>query len=114
MKELILGHNDDVTPTGLSALSVVLRNPNSALEKLHLECNDINDNVMNTFSGALANNNKLKELILSYNDDVSPMGLSALSVVLRNPNSALEKLDLECNDINDNVMVTFFRHIDQQ
>ena len=114
MIELILCHNDDVTPTGLSALSVVLRNPNSALEKLHLECNDINDNVMNTFSGALANNNKLKELILSYNDDVSPMGLSALSVVLRNPNSALEKLDLECNDINDNVMVTFFRHIDQQ
>jgi len=130
LRELDLGFNRDVTATGWVEFSTVLRNPNSALEILDLGGNRINDHVMTSFAlqdprcrlkklilrysaitdevaavltNALANDSRLRELDLSCNRDVTATGWA----VLRNPNSALEKLDLRGNRINDHVMTSF-------
>ena len=77
------------------------------LEKLNLRRNYFTDEVVAAFANALANNISLRELDLSSNHDITAMGWVAFSAVLRNPNSALERLGLRCNNINDNVMITF-------
>ena len=74
---------------------------------LHLSHNSITDEMVAALTNALVNNSSLEELDLKCNRDVSTTGWSAFSAVLRNPNSALERLGLRCNNINDNVMITF-------
>jgi hypothetical protein len=69
MRELYLNGNPDATAAGWVAFSSFLMNPNSSLEKLHLLGTHLmhgiqmNDNVIVSSAWALANNNKLKELL---------------------------------------------------
>jgi hypothetical protein len=49
----------------------------------------------------------LRELTLQRNHNVTASGWVALSIVLRKPTLVLEKLDLSCNHINNNVMVSY-------
>ena len=101
LKKLNLSHNRDVTAVGWQAFLAVFQSPNSALEKFSLCGISIDDISINYLSNPLANNNKLKELNLSCNLDVSATGWQTFSAVLWNPNSALEKLCLRGNFIND-------------
>jgi hypothetical protein len=77
------------------------------LKKLILRYSAITDEVAAVLTNALANDSRLRELDLSCNPDVTATGWVGFSAVLRNPNSALEKLDLRGNRINDHVMTSF-------
>jgi hypothetical protein len=54
--------NPAVTTAGWVDFSTVLRNPTSALEVIYVSNDSINDEVIQSFADALANNNKLREL----------------------------------------------------
>ena len=94
---------------GWQALLQPLQDPIFRLEKLDLSRNYITDadEVVAALSNALANNSRLRELDLSYNSDVTATGWEAFSTVLRNPNTALEKVDMIGNHITDHVMIMF-------
>jgi hypothetical protein len=84
------------------------------LTDLHLCDIEIDDEGANMFASgiadltnALINNSCLLDLSLCCNADITQAGWVALSNVLRNPNSALEELDLTSNFINDEVMFSF-------
>jgi hypothetical protein len=49
----------------------------------------------------------VKKLSLRRNQNVTAACWLTLSSALRDPKSVLEKLDLSCNRINDNVMVSY-------
>jgi len=84
-----------------------LQDPSCRLKKLILNCCAITDEVAAVLTNALANNSRLRELDLSYNHFVTATGWVGFSTVLRNPNSALEKLNLRGNRIIDHVMTSF-------
>ncbi len=88
LRELDLSYNHFVTATGWVGFSTVLRNPNSALEILHLSDICINDNVMTSFADGLANNNLLRELNLDL-EIISCDGFTAFSNILCNNASIL-------------------------
>jgi hypothetical protein len=108
LRELQLSCNRDVTATGWEALATVLRNPNSALERLDLNSNKIDDRTILSFTNALAVNNKLSQLSLRDEDDygATSAGWQSFSNVLQAPTSVLEQLDLSDNRIDDNVLAT--------
>ena len=77
------------------------------MEKLSLYSDSITNEGVDALTNVLVNNSRLRELELRYNKNVTAMRWVALSSVLRNPSSALKKLDLRDNSINDHVMVSF-------
>ena len=95
-----------MTIAGWLALLQPLQDPSCRLKKLILDCCAITDEVAAVLTNALANISMLRELDLSYSD-VTATGWVGFSTVLRNPNSALEILDLSDNRINDHVMTSF-------
>ncbi len=58
-------------------------------------------------TNVLVNNSRLRELDLKYNKNGTDMRWVAILSVVRNPNLALEILDLRDNSINGHVMVSF-------
>ena len=96
-----------MTIAGWLALLQPLQDPSCRLKKLILDCCAITDEVATALRNALANNSMLRELGLVSNRDVTATGWVGFSTVLRNPNSALEILDLRGNLINDHVMTSF-------
>ena len=86
------GHS--ITIVGWRSLFQLLREPNSILEELDLSTNQFGDEVVADLTNALVDNNKLRKLILSDNPHVSVAAWASLSVILRNPNSALDILVL--------------------
>ncbi len=82
----------------------ILREPSSVLEKLHLR---VNDEVLDAVTVFLSNNNRLRELCLESILQVADATWVAFSTVLGNPNSVLEKLDLQQYFFNDHVMNSF-------
>jgi Ran GTPase-activating protein (RanGAP) involved in mRNA processing and transport len=90
LKELSIDMNP-ITPAGLMNLSTILRNPTSALDFIHVTNNLINDEVVHSFADALAENNKLKKLIVDcypYNK-VTSYGYDAFTNVLCDTSSIL-------------------------
>jgi len=77
------------------------------LENLDLSANYFADDIIAALANALVNNRSLREISLSLINGVSEAGWSAFSAVLRNPESALEIIDLSKNSINDEVMHSF-------
>ena len=104
IKELYLGYNRDFTPMGWGALSTVLLNHNSVLEKLHLDNTQINDDVLHFITIALISNVRLRDLNLSKNDDVTSAGWVSFTAVFLSPASSLEKLSLNENSLDDAVI----------
>ena len=98
----------NMTIAGWLAFLQPLQDPSCRLKKLDLtsNANAITDEVAAVLTNALANISMLRELDLSYSD-VTATGWVGFSTVLRNPNSALEILDLSGNHINDHVMTSF-------
>eukprot|EP00579_Thalassiosira_antarctica_P013627 CAMPEP_0201938610 /NCGR_PEP_ID=MMETSP0903-20130614/41659_1 /ASSEMBLY_ACC=CAM_ASM_000552 /TAXON_ID=420261 /ORGANISM="Thalassiosira antarctica, Strain CCMP982" /LENGTH=652 /DNA_ID=CAMNT_0048479899 /DNA_START=124 /DNA_END=2079 /DNA_ORIENTATION=+ len=106
LRSLDLSANCDITKIGWTAFSFILLNPHTVLENLCLSSCGMNDETVSSIANALTNNCRLRELRLSSNNDVTAAGWEAFSTVLQNPNSALEKLDLQSNSINDGTMIS--------
>lgn len=89
--------------SGCIELGKLLRNPESQLKELHLECSNIDDKSIEVLvNGALFKNRRLKKLSLSQNFEITASGWRTLSGVLRNPLSALEALYLAETSLDDN------------
>ena len=106
LKALCLGTSYEITTEGWRAVFAALSSPRCVIKELDLNSNEFNDEVVTHLSNALSNNCVLKELDLHGNAEVTPSGWRAFSAVLQNPNSALEKLDLGYNSINDGALVS--------
>ena len=78
-----------VSEAGWSAFSAVLRNPESALEIIDLSKNSINDEVMHSFSNALASNTKLKKFNIQGTFSITSNGFAAFTHLLCNSSSIL-------------------------
>ena len=104
LKTLNLAAIRGITLTGWRVLFHFLRSQTCALENLNLRYNQFNDEVMVSLTDALASNRSLKSLNLSDNFEVTGATWQRFfSTVLTNPSSELEKLDLRCCDINDDI-----------
>jgi len=91
-----------VTPSGWQALTGYLQSPNFRVRELRLDQNDINDDTVDIFTRALAQNKTLKRLSLYHNPDVGDVsdededdliterGWAAFSTFLCNKSSILD------------------------
>jgi hypothetical protein len=107
LKTLDQSDNGNITIVGWNILFRLLWDSNSTLKSLNLSFNSMTYEGINALTNVLVNNGRLRELNLQRNKNVTASGWVALSIVLRKPTSALEKLDLSRNRINDNVMVSY-------
>jgi len=80
LHKLILSYNQ-ITARGCQSLAALLRDPNSNLENICLERNNIRDEGARTLANALTTNRKLKHLFLS-NNHITAEGYSSFSKVL--------------------------------
>lgn len=83
--------------------------PESKLESLSFDHNNINDEEAAALGGALGNSGKLKKLSLRCVDSITSTGWIALfQGLLANSNSSLEDLDISySNGIDDKALLTF-------
>eukprot|EP00571_Detonula_confervacea_P009881 CAMPEP_0172301870 /NCGR_PEP_ID=MMETSP1058-20130122/3683_1 /TAXON_ID=83371 /ORGANISM="Detonula confervacea, Strain CCMP 353" /LENGTH=659 /DNA_ID=CAMNT_0013012163 /DNA_START=117 /DNA_END=2096 /DNA_ORIENTATION=+ len=110
LTDLDLSHTQgSVSSVGWRTFFNLLRNPNSALENLHLSANNIIDGSVALVVDALGSISSLKYLDLRSNHSIIASGWMTLSNLLRHPNCILEELHLEDNDdsINDEVVIAF-------
>ena len=84
----------------MMALVNLLSHAVTELQELNLCNNDIDDEGIHAFMGALANS-RLSVLDLSTNSNISGRGWQSLAAMLERPNSNLEKLHLGFNNIGD-------------
>jgi hypothetical protein len=114
IKELYLGYNRDFTPMGWGAFSTVLLNHNSALEKLHLDNTQINNDVLHLITINPISNVRLRDLNLSKNDDVTSAGWVSFTAVLWSPASSLDKLYLKeiisLDDVVSDALISALRN----
>ena len=107
LKVLHLGQILGITTVGWQALFDALQSSKCMLQTLFLNSSNLNDDDVTYLSNSLANNCILKHLDLSVNSEVTASGWSAFAAGLQDPHSALEKLDLGGNSINDGVLTSF-------
>ena len=87
LKVLDLSHNFQITDTGWETFSSVLESPHTALEELELQGSHTDDDTATLLVNSLANNKKLKKLMIDHSDDWEP----PLSV-LCNTNSIMDTI----------------------
>jgi hypothetical protein len=92
------------TTAGWVTFLNILGEHNSVLEKLDLS---VNNEILDAVTVFLSNNNRLRELCLHTTRQVADATWVAFSTVQGNPNSVLQKLDLQQNLFNDRVMNYF-------
>ena len=107
MKFLDLGQIHGISTEGWQALFTALQSPRCVIKELDLNDNDFNDDDVTYLANSLVFKGALVYLNLSTNPGVSALGWSAFAAILQNPHSALEKLDLGGNSIDDDVLVSF-------
>jgi Ran GTPase-activating protein (RanGAP) involved in mRNA processing and transport len=86
---------------GCVELAKMLRNFDSQLKVLHLECSNIGDKSIEVLTSALLENRRLKKLSLSQNNEITSRSWRTLSAILNNPISALEALHLAETSLDD-------------
>ena len=101
-----LSRNWDITTAGWRSLIGHLQTTNCVLEELDLRSCNFNNELAISLSNALINNNKLKMLNLSNNEDVTLEAWQTFSPVLQSPTSELEKLNLFDNRMNDDTLIS--------
>ena len=109
LRHLDLHRCSRITVEGWMAFSRALSalNIDSALKKLDLSSNAINDSGITALANALANNETLEELDLSNCSTVTTIGWTAFSVLLRT-NSVMKSLRLTHNHVAaDHVVIAF-------
>jgi hypothetical protein len=108
IKTLSLVDVHSICVAGWKALFQPLWDPTVVLEMLYLDCSSLTNEVLFALTAALTNNSRLKELTLRDNDDSIHLAeLVLFSNVLRNPNSALEMLDLSMHPMDDQTIISF-------
>ena len=88
------------------ALSMILSHPLTSLKKLLLAESNVGDVGMSFLGDALAVNNVLQYIDLSFNPSITLKGWQAFSSCLRNPHSALKELDISGCNIDDQSVAT--------
>ena len=107
LKALNLERIDSITSDGWQSIFNALSSPHCMLLKLNLSCNGFSNEDVTHLANSLTNNCRLIELDISINSEVTSSGWRAFAAVLQNPNSALEKVDLTGNQINNDILVSF-------
>ena len=99
--------NNNVTSQGWVSLFTTLQDSNLDLVKLQLIGNNIDDEGVQLLISLVSRMSTLKVLSLAENVLITPTGLEALSGYLRNPNLALEDLNVDENNHSDDTMIAF-------
>jgi len=107
LKSLNLNRCRSITENGWCALFGAAKSTDCTLEVLHLCNNGFDDNSIISLTSSLIVNSTLKHITLSTNPGVSPRGWQKLAAALKQPNSAIENLDLSSCRLNDAVAITF-------
>ena len=112
LTELNLGANTNISAVGIKAISTVINNTKATsqevrLDKLDLFNCDLTDNAIVELSPCIV---YLTELYLSFNKNISAVGIKSISTVINNTKAAsqefrLDKLDLYSCDLTDNAIV---------
>ncbi|XP_038656780.1 NACHT, LRR and PYD domains-containing protein 3-like isoform X1 [Scyliorhinus canicula] len=92
LTDLDLSHNN-LGDSGVKLLSVALRNPDCKIQKLNLYHNALAHSCAEDLTSALSTNRSLLELDLGDNK-LGDSGVKLLSVVLRDPDCKIQKLNL--------------------
>mmetsp|Transcript_5066 Transcript_5066/g.11034 ORF Transcript_5066/g.11034 Transcript_5066/m.11034 type:complete len:482 (-) Transcript_5066:263-1708(-) len=95
-------------------LSNLLRLPSlTRLQKLNLFDIRLNDTAIDLLTFAIADNGqmKIRTLDISLNPSITPRGYRALSTLLERQNCNLEVLDLSCNNICDEGIISISRSL---
>ena len=91
LRDLDVRNNTDVTDQGWIILAAILRNLNSALERLDISGSSINSGITIAFADALMNNSRLKELYLGqFGSRMTSDGNEAFTHLLCNTSSIIE------------------------
>jgi len=91
----------------LQAIVQFLQSPSCMLESIslsnnfHDSSNSFDDEKIESFANAIANNCRLKKLQLHYNRSVTPAGWHTLFQLLQRPSCGLESLDIGANNLTD-------------
>ena len=87
----------------------VVQSTTCTLERLQLSASKLNDDILQLLINAVAHNDRLREVNLCFNRNVTDAGWEAFSAVLWNPTlmSVLEELYLGGNSINDLAVASF-------
>ena len=101
LTELILILHTNIDPAGWQAIFATLQTPTCRLQKLILDGNDISDDAFLSLSNSLANNNTVRELDCNSMVNITERGWQGFTVVFASPHSALVKLGMSHNAIND-------------
>jgi Ran GTPase-activating protein (RanGAP) involved in mRNA processing and transport len=106
-KIIIFGNgNDEITANGWKSFSAALSSPTCPLEIISLEHTRISDEGVISVGNLLTVNATVKHLNLSGSDLVTSEGWQQVARCLRNPNIALEELDIRsCSNIDGEVEV---------
>ena len=113
LKGINLGQSNYITTTGWRAIFGALKFPSCKLEELSITYNEFNDEDVTYLGESLSDGNcLLKTLDLESNNNdavstISSVGWESLALALRNPQSALEKMSLRFNDINNHDINAF-------
>ena len=105
LKILGMSNITNICPRGWETLFTLLQGSNLDLVNLSLRYNSIDDRGVQLLVQLVSNMSSLKELRLDNNYWVSTTGWQALSDLLQRPNVALEKLDIEGNNMNNDTVV---------
>ena len=106
LNRLDLSEIGSITNEGWRSVFDALRSPHCMLQELQLHSNSLNDEDIAYLASTLSANCILSSLILSGNFEVTASGWRAFSVVLQNPHSSLEIIDLVYNSVDDNLLVS--------
>ena len=107
LKVLHVSEMRSIAAEGWRSIFEALESPRCVLQELDLGCNNLRDGDVDYLTSSLSNNCVLSSLTLCYNEEVTASGWRALSAVLENPNSALEKIDLSYSPIDNDALVSF-------
>jgi Ran GTPase-activating protein (RanGAP) involved in mRNA processing and transport len=98
--------NDEITANGWKSFSAALSGPTCPLETISLEYTRISDEGVISVGNSLTVNATVKHLNLTGSDLVTSEGWQRFARCLRNPNIALEELDIRsCSNIDGEVVV---------